>query len=169
MPTPRIGKLDVSSRPVGVMLRTLDIFRNRTNHNDYARGPQLLEHHAKTRFARSTGLGAGTVRELIHRFPAKVHEITAQGAKSIEKACFRRGPTSRQERVANGSIQTRIGLVEKPSRRGRRFAHEQDSHMRRTIATAQALSGRLSGASRRLRPFLHRSAGSFRQSLPGCL
>jgi len=72
--------------------------------------------------------------------PAKINEITTQGSERIEEIGLSQIGKSSKKGILNGSVETRIRLIEKSSRSRWCFAYEKDSHAIRSIAFSQTLS-----------------------------
>jgi hypothetical protein len=140
MPTSGIRKFDVYARPLCALFCAAYIAGDGAkdnNHDLRAKSPECL---TKTNLATTAGTTTRHVIQMVYRLSTQVHQIATERAKGSEKIVVLNAGQRADKTVANRSVQPRISLVEKSSRRGRCFADEEHPHAARAITSAQTLS-----------------------------
>src|SRR5262249_22061292 len=101
---------------------------------------EFPNHTGKVNFARTACGSARAVGHLIHRPSTKIHEITSEGPKVIQKFLFRQEGKGDKKSIPNSPVEPRVLLIEELPGSRRRLAHEEHSYTVRTITLAKGFS-----------------------------
>jgi hypothetical protein len=85
MPPPWIRKLKVQAAPVSLILSSYHICADRPDNRDNNFRAEFSNCSGKTNFTRTTRRSACAEVHLVDRLTTKIHEITPEGAKRIQK------------------------------------------------------------------------------------
>jgi hypothetical protein len=141
MPATWIGEFKVQAMPASLALSPYYICANRSDDRNYDLGTESPNRSGKLIFSCVTRGTARTRAHLVYRLTAKIHEITSERTKGVQKFLVLQEGKSGKECAPDSAVEARVLLIEESPGSRRRFAHEKYSYTIRTIAPPKALSG----------------------------
>jgi len=99
-----------------------------------------LNGSGKGNFASTTSAPTGVPGHLVHWLSAKIHEITTERTKRIEKIVCGERRNDSKKCFLDGAVESRICLIEKSPGSRWRLSHKQDVYTLRTVMFSEAFS-----------------------------
>jgi hypothetical protein len=141
VPATGIGKFNVSTCPVGTLLRTPHIGGDRSNYGDHDFRAKSFQYPGQTNFAIQAGFQALVSGQVVNGTAAQVDEITTQRAEEFQELTLALRGENAGKGVANGPVKSRVCLIEKSTGGRRPLADEEHPDISRAIPSSQTFPG----------------------------